>query len=240
MELAKFWQASYIHKRDLRLARSLYLARIQTGRLLLSAPKHVFINVLYTADFKKHFKDYLIQRLKYLTATYDYASLDLLIKAMKDILNGSAVFRENPEKQFAEVNKIAKQTIYENATENELSEAKNHKVHVKKWRKLLYKLTGKGFLCPKKLLKKRGITTEWYPPVEDFTLAKEVKVCNLFTGKFTVRKFDRRKIRGYNKEFFKLLRQIDKNYDRLHDDFVQAHKEFSTLAFWEKYLELKK
>lgn len=56
-----------------------------------------FINVLYTADFKKHFKDYLIQRLKYLTATYDYASLDLLIKAMKDILNGSAVFRENPE-----------------------------------------------------------------------------------------------------------------------------------------------
>lgn len=199
-----------------------------------------FINVLYTADFKKHFKDYLIQRLKYLTATYDYASLDLLIKAMKDILNGSAVFRENPEKQFAEVNKIAKQTIYENATENELSEAKNHKVHVKKWRKLLYKLTGKGFLCPKKLLKKRGITTEWYPPVEDFTLAREIKVCNLFTGKFTVRKFDRRKIRGYNKEFFKLLRQIDKNYDRLHDDFVQAHKEFSTLAFWEKYLELKK
>lgn len=51
-----------------------------------------FINVLYTADFKKHFKDYLIQRLKYLTATYDYASLDLLIKAMKDILNGQRCF----------------------------------------------------------------------------------------------------------------------------------------------------
>lgn len=201
MELAKFWQASYIHKRDLRLARSFHLARIQTGRLLLSAPKHVFINVLYTADFKKHFKDYLIQRLKYLTATYDYASLDLLIKAMKDILNGSAVFRENPEKQFAEVNKIAKQTIYENATENELSEAKNHKVHVKKWRKLLYKLTGKGFLCPKKLLKKRGITTEWYPPVEDFTLVREIKVCNLFTGKFTVRKFDRKKSAAITKNF---------------------------------------
>lgn len=81
---------------------------------------------------------------------------------------------------------------------------------------------------------------EWFPPTTSFILTKEVKVYNLFTQKYEIRKFDRKKINGYNKEFFKLLKQIDKNYDRLHDDFVQAHKEFSTLAFWEKYLELKK
>lgn len=81
---------------------------------------------------------------------------------------------------------------------------------------------------------------DWYPPVEDFMLVKEIKVYNLFNQKYEIRTFDRKKLTYYEKTIKKLIQQIDKNYDRLHDDFVQAHKEFSTLAFWEKYLELKK
>ncbi len=198
-----------------------------------------FLNSLYTPDFKKKYLPMFLGRLKYLLSTYDYVSLDIFKRALEDILKGSDTLRKNPEKQFKDVNKIAKQVSY-NACDNvqELEYVKTHKVHSKKWRKFLWKLTKFGIWCPKFLFKKSGVALEWYPPVDDFILTKEVKVYNLFTKKYEIRRFDKNRHNRYKKEIKQLLNKLDKNYDKLHLDYVNAHKEFSTFEFWEKYLEL--
>lgn len=204
-------------------------------------PRNMFyINSIFTKNFKHTYSQYYIEKFNYLLKSYDYTSLDLLLKSMKDILKGSNIFRENPEEQFKNVNKIAKQVEYRTATNDEIETAQNGYFKSKKWRKKLVKYIDKGFIkIPKFLFKKHAIVSEWYPPVEAFALVREVAVVNLFTNKTTIRRYDRKKTLYYKKEFYKLLKQIDSNYDKLHTDYINAHKEFSTFAFWEKYLELK-
>lgn len=204
-------------------------------------PRNMFyINSIFTKNFKYTYSQYYIEKFNYLLKSYDYTSLDLLLKSMKDILKGSNIFRENPEEQFKNVNKIAKQVEYRTATNDEIETAQNGYFKSKKWRKKLVKYIDKGFIkIPKFLFKKHAIVSEWYPPVEAFALVREVAVVNLFTNKTTIRRYDRKKTLYYKKEFYKLLKQIDSNYDKLHTDYINAHKEFSTFEFWEKYLELK-
>lgn len=204
-------------------------------------PRNMFyINSIFTKNFKYTYSQYYIEKFNYLLKSYDYTSLDLLLKSMEDILKGSNIFRENPEEQFKNVNKIAKQVEYRTATNEEIETAQNGYFKSKKWRKKLVKYIDKGFIkIPKFLFKKHAIVSEWYPPVEAFALVREVAVVNLFTNKTTIRRYDRKKTLYYKKEFYKLLKQIDSNYDKLHTDYINAHKEFSTFEFWEKYLELK-
>lgn len=204
-------------------------------------PRNMFyINSIFTKNFKYTYSQYYIEKFNYLLKSYDYTSLDLLLKSMEDILKGSNIFRENPEEQFKNVNQIAKQVEYRTATNDEIETAKNGYFKSKKWRKKLVKYIDNSFIkIPKFLFKKHATVSEWYPPVEAFSLVKEVSVVNLFTNKTTIRRYDRKKTLYYKKEFYKLLKQIDSNYDKLHTDYINAHKEFSTFEFWEKYLGLK-
>lgn len=204
-------------------------------------PRNMFyINSIFTKNFKYTYSQYYIEKFNYLLKSYEYTSLDLLLKSMEDILKGSNIFRENPEEQFKNVNKIAKQVEYRTATNDEIETAKNGYFKSKKWRKKLVKYIDNSFIkIPKFLFKKHATVSEWYPPVEAFALVKEVSVVNLFTNKTTIRRYDRKRTLYYKKEFYKLLKQIDNNYDKLHTDYINAHKEFSTFEFWEKYLELK-
>lgn len=196
-----------------------------------------FLNSIYRQDFKQVYQSMLKNRLNYLLNTYDYISLELFKTALEDILKGSNALRVNPEKQFIEINSINKKTDYINCEdEKELDYAENHRVHAKKWRKFIWKIAKNGRYCPKFLFKKRGVAIEWYPPVEDFMLVKEVKVYNLFTKKCEIRRFDKKKLDFYEKEIKKLLNEIEQNYDKLHEDHIKAHKEFSTMDFWKKYL----
>lgn len=204
-------------------------------------PRNMFyINSIFTKNFKYTYSQYYIEKFNYLLKSYDYTSLDLLLKSMEDILKGSNIFRENPEDQFKNVNQIAKQVEYRTATNDEIETAQNGYFKSKKWRKKLVKYIDNSFIkIPKFLFKKHATVSEWYPPVEAFSLVKEVSVVNLFTNKTTIRRYDRKRTLYYKKEFYKLLKQIDSNYDKLHTDYINAHKEFSTFEFWEKYLELK-
>ena len=198
-----------------------------------------FVNVIYTPDFKSKYKSMFISRLNYLLYTYDYNALEILKKTLEDILKGSDVFRENPEKQFIEINNISKKNIYFSCeNENELNYAKAYNCHVKKWRKFIWKLTKQGRYAPGFLFKKATVALEYNTPRENFILVKEVKVYNLFTKKYEIRKFDRNKLNYYEKEINKLLNEINKNYENLHQDYVAAHSEFSTIEFWKRYLEL--
>lgn len=201
--------------------------------------RNVFmLNTIYDPNFKKAFKKHLKRAFRYIIQTYDYNSGEIFLRAMKDILKGGSVFKENPEEQFKEVNKIPKKVEYYKATEKELEIAKNSIAKAKKWRSLVFLITGEGKYSPDFLLKRKNIALEWFPPTRAFRLVKELKVYNLLTGMYTIRKFDRKRISSLKKEFYNLLNQIDKNYDKLHEDYIQSHKEFTTMEFWKKYLGL--
>lgn len=197
------------------------------------------LNCLYEKSFKKTFKKYFIKTLMYLLETYDYISLEIFEKALKDILEGSTVFSKNPECQFKEISSINKKIKYnECCNQSEIIYAKNHVSKVKKWRKIIFKLSNRGMLCPKFLFKKQNVALEWFPPKEAFTMVKEVKTYNLLTGKYEIRKFDKMKLNYFEKSIKKLINLVEKNYDDLHNDYINAHKEFTTIKFWKKYLEI--
>lgn len=219
-----------------------FLWRVSKVVDLYYLPRNMFfLNLKYSDNFKFSFSGMFKKIYKRLSVTYDYTSLELLLRAMSDILKGSSVFSENPETQFKEVNSISKQGNFEKCDNlDELNGAKHHGIHVKKWRKFIYKISGKGLWCPKFLFKKQGIALDWYPPVEDFILKYQVKVYNLASKTYEIRKFDRKKLIYYKKNFYDLLDRIYKDYDRIQGEFIEACKKFSTPEFWTNYLELNK
>lgn len=201
-------------------------------------PRNMFmINSIYTNNFKSKYKKYFIQRAKYLSQTYNYITLELLVRSMKDILKGSAVFKENPEEQFKEINAIAKKRNYR-ICDNPSEMCWVEKAKVKWWRKILYAITNCGKYCPMFLYKSKNKAPEWYPDKKYFMLTKKVSVYNLFTQKCEERKYDRKLNSKLIKEFNTLLKEIDKNYDRLHNEYLQAHKELTSMDFWRKYLDI--
>jgi len=195
-----------------------------------------FINSIYTDNFKEKFPDYFKSTFKYLIKTYNYHGIDIFFRAIHDILRGAETFRENPEVQFKSVNAINKKENYYSCQPWEIDAAFRYKNHVHKWEKLLYRWTHHGLQAPKFLFKKSGKAMDWYPPVENFMFKKEVRVYNPLSRQCEVRKFHRKKSIAYENEFKLLLHQLMDNYDRLHNEFVTAHKEFTTMEFWEKYL----
>ncbi|MDR3243912.1 MAG: hypothetical protein LBT79_04105, partial [Elusimicrobiota bacterium] len=106
-------------------------------------------------------------------------------------------------------------------------------------RRILYYLTNRALFCPQIFMRKRCIALEWFPPAENFIMVREVKVYNTFTNKYEIRRFDRKKIRYYRKQFNAKLKAIENNYDKLKDEYLKVHKEVTTMDFWEKYLKLK-
>ena len=206
-----------------------------------SRRNYLISSIIYKINSKKNNINTLWQELKYLIHSYDYISLEIYLKMLKDVISGAKILNINPEKQFMELNSVNKKAEYIICEdENELNYAKHHRVHAKKWRKFVWKIAKHGIYAPDFLFKKRGVALDWYPPKEDFMLVKEIKVYNLFTKKYAIRKFDRKKLNYYEKEIQKLIDEIDKNYNKLQQDYLEAHKEFSTVEFWKEYLEINK
>lgn len=205
-------------------------------------PRNMFmLHTLYSPKFKKKVKKLYRKYYSYLLQTYDYASLEIFVIALKEILKGAKAYTENPETQFIKLNNIIKNCVEKyKAPFDDLFIVKNMNKRNKKWRYTVSKLTNNGLLCPDFLFKKSTKTLDWFPSKKDFALVKEVYVYNLLTEQYEIRKFDRQKIFYYKRIINKLLEQIDKQYYKLHNELVETHKEFTTVEFWEKYLELDK
>jgi len=197
------------------------------------------INSLYTESFRLKFENFFTEKFGYLLKTYDYVSLDLLLRAMDDILKGSKIFRENPEEQFKEINQLAKVNYIDCTNDWEFDYAKNRKLELTNIRRFLYRHTHFGKYFPKFLMKKSEVAPESYPPVRNFLLTQQVKAYNPNIRKYEVRNFDRNLMIKYEKEFYRRLKLMKKNYPRLVRDYKDAIKEFATVEFWEDYLGLK-
>lgn len=197
-----------------------------------------FLNMMYLSNFKNKIEKYFKDRFYYNLETYNYTTVEIVLRAMDDILKGSAVFYENPELQFQEVKNIGKQIQYFDADEPDIERAKHYFPKAGKKRRIIYKLTHLGKYCPSCILRKNSVALEWYPPIDNFSLQKEVRVFNLLTKKFCVRKFDRKAMFHYEKQFYLKLEKIKASYDLIRDDIINSHKVFTTVKFWKKYLSI--
>lgn len=202
--------------------------------------RNVFmLNAIYNPSFKDTFRKLLKNMYSYLLKTYDYTSLEIFMRALEDILKGSKVYKQDPEKQLQQVNAIAKKEKYFPCDDfDKLLQVKFHQTHTKKWRKYIFRVTKKGRYAIDLFFKKHGVALEWFPPVDDFVLVKEVQVYNLLTSKYVIRKFDRNKIAYFDSEINSLLDKIENNFEDLRKDYIRAHKEFTSLDFWKKYLKM--
>ncbi len=202
-------------------------------------PRNMFIvNSIHMKDFKENFKKYFDGIFRHLIKTYDYNSIEILLMAMADILKGSEVLRENPEAQFKRINDIYKKLEYLPAEESELNNAKKYKRRFGILKKIAYRLTKRGLYYPKFFMKKQSVAVEWNPHVNNFKLARAIKVYNLLTSKYTVRKFDKQLTKQYTEYFYDRLDRIYENYDNLCMDYKKSHKELTSFEFWKKYLHL--
>ncbi|MBR3676879.1 MAG: hypothetical protein IKN71_07075 [Alphaproteobacteria bacterium] len=201
-----------------------------------------FARMLHTKDFKKNFRKWFWTRLNNVISTYDYTSAELFIMALEDILKGPDAFKVNPEEKFKELNAVQKQVKYIDCFDKaELEEVFYKKVHkVAGWRKFLYRITTRGLHCPDCFYEKEGKAIEWYPPVPDFIMIKEVKVYNVLTGKYEVRKLDKKKSLFYRQKGKALLDEIYNRYEELEKKAKTAFAEFTTEEFWRDYLGLDK
>jgi GT2 family glycosyltransferase len=210
----------------------------QITRYFYGVRNAFIIWAIYIDGFKNEFAKYL-KKMFYqeLLETYNYNDIDILFKAFDDILTGTQALKQNPEQLHKELQKLVKKPEYFEATESELEAVKLYYPKMTK-RKIVYNLTLRGKYCPQFIWKKESKALERFPAVKNFMLAKTVKVYNLLTGKYCVRKYDRKLAIRAEKEFKARIRKLEERFDDLKKDYTDAHKELTSFAFWEKYLEL--
>ena len=201
-----------------------------------------YTRLLHTSGLKNKFRKWFWEVINNMISMYDYVSAELYIMALEDILKGPEVLKENPEEKFKSLNSVQKQVQYlECYDKDELDEVRIKPRHkVAGWRKFLYRITTRGLHCPDCFYEKEGTAIEWYPPVPDFIMIKEVKVYNILTGKYEVRKLDKKKSLYYRQKGKALLDEIYNRYEELEKNAKAAYNEFTTEEFWRNYLGLDK
>lgn len=200
-----------------------------------------FMQVVHNPDFfRSFFKIHFNHTKEYILSTYDYSAIEIFIKALQDILRGSAIFRENPQihcKILAELNN-SNQWI-DCSNEEELRMVAQRQTQPKNWRRNVYKWTKKGKYAPNFLRKKRAIALDWFPDPKTFQMTRSVKVYHLGNKKYSIRKYDAKRLQQYRKQMDDLINQIDLRYDEISQDIRNAYDEFRTQDFWKKYLNLQ-
>jgi hypothetical protein len=157
---------------------------------------------------------------------------------MRDLLDGAKSFYRNPEELFNDIRNYGSNIQYFKCPIEELNYVKNKITKVKPIRRIIYMLTNRGKYSPDFLFKRQQVCLEWFPPRAPFIMTKEVKVYNLLSERYSIRKYDRKKCKELKNEFDKLYKLMVKKYDNIRDEMRKAEKEFHTLSFWEKYLGL--
>ena len=197
-----------------------------------------FIHLKYNKNFKREYENYLSETFNYLLKTYDYTSISLLFAAIRDVLKGTTVLREDPEKQFKAVNNINKNRETYTASQHEIDSMFGKKPFVAKRRKFLYKISHKGLLLPRVLFRKKGLAPDFFPAPEFFMLRKRVVVINPLSKSAEVRVFKGMKIQKLEKDFKLLLSELNSSYDNLLADVNQNFEKMMTMEFWKEYLKL--
>ena len=202
------------------------------------------INALYTEGFKDQFAKLISYKFHYAIETYDYVSARLIVRALDDILKGSALFDEDPVALMAEVSAMGREDWREVTEEKELLEAKERKYEPGPLRrKINWCIRAAYRLLPftKCIVKRPGtnVTVDWFPPREAFLVKKHARVYHLLNGTVCQRDFDYKLERELSGEYKTKLAKIEESFDALKADYAENYGRLTSYEFWKKYLRLE-
>lgn len=214
----------------------------------------IFANMLHTPGYKKEILRIFKRDFNGKLWLCDYSSCRIYLKMMQDVLKGSSVFEQDQEGIIKELSAMtADDEVYGLANLDEVKREKfirqfresraeknlTRRRNINNLGKLLYRLTLSGRLVPKLLwAKSRDIV--YKIPSLDYKCfyAKKINLYSLGTNTVEVFRYDPAKRRRLLREFKKLYRQFDRNYDAVRQDYEKARDRFTTREFWVKYLGL--
>ena len=201
-------------------------------------------NMIYTNGFETQYKRLLKDKYKYLNATYDYKSVELLNIALKDVLGKGKFFEKNPEELHKKLSAIATEDFIAEDNWYTLESVRNKVYHygmleksVNYAAKAVFKLIPATKIIAKKNSEKA--VGEWYPPTDAFLFRKHIRVYNLLKHSYYYRHYDYSKEKALKKDFNHIMRVLDKKYYELKGFYKQEHKVLISYDFWKKYLGLE-
>ena len=201
-------------------------------------------NMLYTDGFENQYKKILIKKYKYLNATFDYKSVELLNIALKDILEKGKFFEENPENLHKKLSAIAAEDFIHEENWYTLEGVRNKIYYYGKIERavnFVAKAVFKVIPATKTIAKKNSekAVGEWYPPTDAFLFRKHIKVYNLLKHAYYYRHFDYSKEKALKKEFNQAIKMLNKNYFDLREFYKQKHRTLISYNFWKKHLGME-
>ena len=221
-----------------------------------------FIAGFYYPQNQKRWITEMMEYYNVLLATHNYPGLKLLIAALQDIAKGAAFFETNPEKLLNRLGAIAREIPSQDIVHEDeilrmtlpplppprsiiqkICNKIKRKIFYNKLMKRLVRYYFQHWNVPS--LFYRGIA-EIAPPfilavnISSLMLKKEVKIINPVTRKYQHFIYDAAQEKALKKEFFKALDHINKNYNKLQEDFAQAYPKLTSREFWNVYLGIKK
>lgn len=99
---------------------------------------------------------------------------------------------------------------------------------------MCFSLTFNGLFLP---AKQAPVIAEPNPSVVKFFRAGKAIHYNL-NGKAYVTKRDWKEVIHICREYRRIAKLLDQNFDRVCDEYRKRYKEIVSLEFWEKYLEI--
>lgn len=181
-------------------------------------PRNMFLaHAVHDKKFQETFEEDFTQVFEHLLNTLDYASVDLYLAAMTDILKGREAFAENPLRQRARLARLC-------------PKPETHASHDKG------KLLELGRRSLRGIQGRKGLALDFNTDPGCYQGKQEVKVYNLLQESYERRVRDEGKEQRARREFAGLLYLMGRKYEALAEHMKKCQEEFKTRAFWDDYL----
>lgn len=211
------------------------LYQVHRNSLMLQS----FSNTCKGIDFAKRIKRFIRVEL----LRFNYHSVELLIDALEDYMvgpqflekaNGEKIIKEKSQlneamQPLSELPKVYKEgdELYE---DDDMS-------FVKLW---LYRLSYNGLYLPDRFIDKqpRAIAYDWYYSKGRYALRKYLVAINPYTQQGNLRVLDKEACKRLREKASMTFKRYDSEKDSLRKQYEKAQRKLTSLAFWEKYLDL--
>lgn len=184
-------------------------------------PRNMFlVHSLYNPDFRQEWFVYMNGFFRHFLSTYNYASNELLLSALRDILKSWESFREEPTRLLARLQSICRKAG---------ARACDSVEKLERVREI-----GSGG----RSVDGKGVVVDWFPSESIFLNKEKVEVYNLVTRKYEVRRPDPLKREWQEDEYDMLVLRIYLEYEALRENLKAGFPRHTGREFWDGYLGL--
>ncbi len=209
---------------------------------------HCIVNAIHYPEYgAKEFKKMLLKWVSGNIARYRYKYVDLNLRAVEDFLKGIDWFlkqeAEPLHQELAKLNYKAKPKeeyigyhgIREEDYDWEMLMTPKKSDITPTWKKIHHLLFLNGHILPVK--KDKVMVVPPYNNIYNMYRIPEVIFTDAAGNSVSTKRSVRKMMQCY-KALFKMMRRIDKEYDKAKMTYHERYRELTNLDFWRKYLEM--